>query len=95
MFRSDPSTGDYIEIGYDSLIKGVDHADRRRDPRPLYCARLDRSQVNGYAAVDYNSPATPHEEIARSIDVLHSTGTARFYPTVITGGPQNMDGFAA
>ncbi|MGH9720530.1 MAG: N-acetylglucosamine-6-phosphate deacetylase [Bryobacteraceae bacterium] len=52
-------------------------------------------QVNGFAGVDYNSPATPHDEIARSIEVLFSTGVARFYPTVITGGPDDMAGALA
>lgn len=49
-------------------------------------------QVNGFAGVDYNSPAAPHEEIARSIRVLFSTGVTRFYPTVITGSPEDMSG---
>ena len=47
-------------------------------------------QVNGFAGVDYNSGRTPHEEIARSIEVLFSTGVTRFYPTVITGAPDDM-----
>jgi N-acetylglucosamine-6-phosphate deacetylase len=47
-------------------------------------------QVNGFAGVDYNSGSTPHEEIARSLEVLFSTGVTRFYPTVITGGPEEM-----
>src|SRR6266404_3423549 len=49
-------------------------------------------QVNGFAGVDYNSAQTSHEEIARSIQVLFSTGVTRFYPTVITGGPEDMRG---
>ncbi|HOL73407.1 MAG TPA: amidohydrolase family protein [Bryobacteraceae bacterium] len=49
-------------------------------------------QVNGFAGVDYNFPAAPHEEIARSIRVLFSTGVTRFYPTVITGSPEDMCG---
>ncbi len=49
-------------------------------------------QVNGFAGVDYNDPRVPHDEIARSIRVLHSTGVARFFPTVITGGPEDMCG---
>jgi N-acetylglucosamine-6-phosphate deacetylase len=49
-------------------------------------------QVNGFAGVDYNSPATPHEEIARSVEVLYSAGVTRFYPTVITGAPEDMVG---
>ncbi len=47
-------------------------------------------QVNGFAGVDYNNAATPHEEIARSLRVLFSTGVTRFYPTVITGPPDSM-----
>ena len=47
-------------------------------------------QVNGFAGVDYNSPATPHEEIARSVQVQYSAGVTRFYPTVITGSPDDM-----
>ena len=30
-------------------------------------------QVNGFAGVDYNHPATPHEEIARSLGALFAT----------------------
>jgi N-acetylglucosamine-6-phosphate deacetylase len=47
-------------------------------------------QVNGFAGVDYNSPATPHDEIARSVQVQYSAGVTRFYPTVITGAPEDM-----
>ena len=49
-------------------------------------------QVNGFAGVDYNSPNTSHDEIARSVQVLYSAGVTRFYPTVITGGPDVMVG---
>ena len=49
-------------------------------------------QVNGFAGVDYNTPTTSHEEIARSMQVLYSTGVTRFYPTVITGAPDDMVG---
>lgn len=49
-------------------------------------------QVNGFAGVDYNDPASPPDEIARSIDVQRSTGVARFYPTVITGSREDMIG---
>jgi N-acetylglucosamine-6-phosphate deacetylase len=52
-------------------------------------------QVNGFAGVDYNSAATPHDEIARSMDVLFATGVTRFYPTVITGSPDAMRGALA
>lgn len=52
-------------------------------------------QVNGFAGVDYNSPATPLEEIARSIQAMHSTGVTGCFPTVITGSPEDMCGALA
>lgn len=48
-------------------------------------------QVNGFAGVDYNRPDAPHEQIARSIHALVATGVTRFFPTVITGAPGNME----
>src|SRR6185295_12382778 len=88
----DATSGEHVEISFDRVINGVDHL---IDPLPeasyVAPAWIDL-QVNGYAGVDYNSPVTPHEEVARSIGVLHSTGTARFFPTVITGTKENMVG---
>lgn len=42
-------------------------------------------QVNGFGGVDYNSPATTTEQVARSIAVQRKTGVTRLLPTVITG----------
>lgn len=47
-------------------------------------------QVNGFAGVDFNSPASTREEIARAIAAIFSTGVTRFFPTVITGDPASM-----
>ncbi len=49
-------------------------------------------QVNGFAGADYNSPSTSLEEIARSLEVMLTTGVTRCLPTVITGSPENMLG---
>ncbi len=49
-------------------------------------------QVNGFAGVDYNSPDTSAEEIARSIESQRSCGVTRFFPTVITGSQENICG---
>jgi N-acetylglucosamine-6-phosphate deacetylase len=49
-------------------------------------------QVNGFAGVDYNSPTAAQDEIGRSIRALFSTGVTRFFPTVITGSPEDMLG---
>ncbi len=47
-------------------------------------------QVNGFAGVDYNSAASSHEQIAHSIRAQFACGVTRFFPTVITGSPENM-----
>jgi N-acetylglucosamine-6-phosphate deacetylase len=49
-------------------------------------------QVNGFAGVDYCNPDAPQDEIARSLEVLFSTGVTRLFPTVITGSPEAMLG---
>ncbi len=49
-------------------------------------------QVNGFAGVDYNSPAAPLDEIARSVHVQRRSGVTRLLPTVITGSFENMSG---
>src|SRR6185295_10065430 len=93
------STNDFIEIQGDSLITHVN---------PVLDAHPEQSggsanqtwiapgfidlQVNGFAGVDYNSGSAPPEEIARSIRVMFSTGVTRFFPTVITGSPEDMLG---
>jgi len=56
----------------------------------MNCSGLIDLQVNGFAGVDYNSPAAAHEEIARSLRALFGTGVTRFYPTVITGSLPDM-----
>ena len=88
----DPSSGQYVDVEYDTVVGVVDSVvSPPSDPIYLAPGWVDL-QVNGYAGVDYNSPVTAHEEIARSINVLHSTGTTRFFPTVITGSRENMLG---
>ena len=89
----DVATGRTIEVDFSGTISSVRSIDSTGDMY-LAPAWVD-IQVNGYAGVDYNSPSTPHEEIARSIGVLHSCGVARFYPTVITGGSEDMRGALA
>ena len=59
-----PSTGEHIEIEFDSVIS---HVDPVLTPahRDVYVAPgfIDL-QVNGCAGVDYNSSSTPVEEIS-------------------------------
>ncbi len=87
----DVLTGRGVTVRFGSEIEAVSESDVV--PAALYVAPawID-IQVNGFAGVDYNDPHAPHDEIARSIQVLYSTGVARFYPTVITGAPDDMAG---
>jgi N-acetylglucosamine-6-phosphate deacetylase len=86
----DAATGSGIDVSFDGTIHSVRPAAGKPD-RWIAPGWVD-IQVNGFAGVDYNSPSTPHEEIARSVQVLYSCGVTRFYPTVITGGPEDMLG---
>ncbi len=89
----DPSSGEYVDVTFDAVIGGVDTLIRKpQGAVPFIAPGWVDLQVNGYAAVDYNSPVTPYDELARSVAVLHSTGTTRFFPTVITGTHENMAG---
>ena len=84
MRGKDVATGESLEVAFDASVRAVRSVD---GPEEVYLSPgwID-VQVNGFAGVDYNSAQTAHEEIARSIQVLFSTGVTRFYPTVITGG---------
>src|SRR5579863_1359140 len=83
-------SGSGIDVSFHDAIQLVRPAEA---PEDVYLAPgwIDL-QVNGFAGVDFNDPHTTHEEIARSIGVLFSTGVTRFYPTVITGSPEEMEG---
>jgi len=86
------STRDFIEIEGDSVISHVDPVLEAADNAAYIAPGFVDLQVNGFAGVDYNSPAAPLEEIARSIRAIFSTGVTRFFPTVITGSPEDMLG---
>jgi N-acetylglucosamine-6-phosphate deacetylase len=81
-------TGLPLEIEFDRTIRAI----RTGSPPSglMIAPAFIDLQVNGFAGVDYNSPHTSHEEIEQSISVIHSTGVARFFPTVITGPAADM-----
>src|SRR2546425_11002241 len=47
-------------------------------------------QVNGFAGVDFNDPATTPEAIARALDALRLTGVTRCLPTLITSSLEDF-----
>lgn len=88
----DPATGEKIEVSFGDLIQSVDPWLGAMDESVFVAPGWIDLQVNGFAGVDYNSPAAGHEEIARSIRAQFQTGVTRFFPTVITGSPADMAG---
>jgi N-acetylglucosamine-6-phosphate deacetylase len=85
----DATTGSGIEIGFENEVIASVRPSAERPGKWIAPGWVD-IQVNGFAGVDYNSPATPHDEIARSVQVQYSAGVTRLYPTVITGAPEDM-----
>jgi N-acetylglucosamine-6-phosphate deacetylase len=84
------STRDFIEIQGESLITHVDPVLHAPEDGIWIAPGFVDLQVNGFAGVDYNSAASPLEEISKSIRAMFSTGVTRFFPTVITGAPEAM-----
>jgi N-acetylglucosamine-6-phosphate deacetylase len=88
----DGGTGSAVELRFGQAIEGVDPLVTTPGGLAWLAPGFIDIQVNGFAGVDYNQPATPPEEIGRSIRALFATGVTRCFPTVITGGPQEMAG---
>ncbi len=88
----DVSTGENIDLSFKTSILSVEPALPASENASYLAPGFIDLQVNGYAGVDYNLPTAAHDEIARSIRVIFSCGVTRFYPTVITGSPENMAG---
>jgi N-acetylglucosamine-6-phosphate deacetylase len=86
----DAASGSGVRVSFDGAIQAVEPAAAAGDVY-LSPGWID-IQVNGYLGVDYNDPHCTPEQIARSIHMLFSTGVTRFYPTVITGSPEDMRG---
>jgi N-acetylglucosamine-6-phosphate deacetylase len=79
-----------VQVTFDETIRAIKTAEGQDGV--YVSAGLIDLQVNGFAGVDYNDPKCTGAEIARSIRMLFSTGVTRFYPTVITGSPEDMLG---
>jgi N-acetylglucosamine-6-phosphate deacetylase len=89
----DVSTGQWVVIEGGSVIQYADPLLSTAGLTDVWVApAFIDLQVNGFAGVDYNSPVAPHEDIARSVRAMFTTGVTRFFPTVITGAPEDMLG---
>jgi N-acetylglucosamine-6-phosphate deacetylase len=87
---TDISSGSPVRVTFAETISSVESGGTA-DGLYLSPGLID-IQVNGFLGVDYNDPKSAPEAIARSIRMLFSTGVTRFYPTVITGSPDDMLG---
>jgi N-acetylglucosamine-6-phosphate deacetylase len=86
----DVSSGASVEVAFERAITVVDHLIRPLNDEVFISPGWIDLQVNGFAGVDYNSASAGHDEIALSIRALFACGVTRFFPTVITGSPENM-----
>lgn len=81
-------TGENVTVRFGRTVEAIAPA---AAPAPhLLAPGFVDLQVNGFAGVDFNSPATSLADIARAIDAILATGVTRFLPTVITGPPGAM-----
>src|SRR5260370_32470993 len=85
----DVVTGEHIEISFGCVIDGVDPALSPAADSVFVAPGWIDLQINGFCGVDYNSPTASPQEIGRSIRAQFTTGVTRFYPTLITGPPQD------
>lgn len=85
-------SSDVLQVEYNRAITNADDL-IQPPPTDLYLSPgfIDL-QVNGFAGVDYNDPASSTEAIARSIQIMFQTGVTRFFPTIITGARDRMLG---
>jgi N-acetylglucosamine-6-phosphate deacetylase len=88
----DPSTGQPVEIFFSNVIAATEPLLPPSTVSTWVVPGFIDLQVNGFAGVDYCSPDTPVEEIARSIQAQFATGVTRLFPTVITGSYDDMAG---
>jgi N-acetylglucosamine-6-phosphate deacetylase len=88
----DAISGEPIVLEFDDVIQHLDPAFFQVPDDEYIAPGFIDIQVNGFAGVDYNSPESTHDEIARSLQAMFSTGVTRCFPTVITGDPESMLG---
>jgi N-acetylglucosamine-6-phosphate deacetylase len=85
-------TNAVVRVEYGNVIQGVDDLIQPPEVDEFLSAGFIDLQVNGFAGVDYNDPATPTDAIAASIRTMFATGVTRFLPTIITGSEDRITG---
>ncbi len=88
----DATSGALVEVSFDRWVQKVEFAAGQRGRARYLAPGFIDLQVNGYAGVDFCAPGASMRDIGRAIDAILATGTARIFPTVITGMPDTMLG---
>jgi N-acetylglucosamine-6-phosphate deacetylase len=87
------TTGDLTQVETDGLvIRAVDDWLTPSGVSNFLAPGFIDLQVNGFAGVDYNDPASTTEQIAHSIRAQFTTGVTKIFPTIITGSNERMAG---
>jgi N-acetylglucosamine-6-phosphate deacetylase len=81
-----------LKIDFDGALLAVDELLRPGETDAFIAPGFIDLQVNGFAGVDYNDPASTQDDIARSIKKIFSTGVTRFLATIITGSEERIAG---
>lgn len=87
-----PGSSAVLEVEYGVALLAVDELIQAPEVPEFLAPGFIDLQVNGFAGVDYNDPATGHEAIAQSIRTMFETGVTRFFPTLITGSEERIVG---
>ena len=85
-------TGAWVEVSGSDAIESVEEKIVAPERGHYVAPGFVDIQVNGFAGADYCSPSTPMELLEHSLSVQFSTGVTRLFPTVITGGREDMVG---
>lgn len=88
----DAVSGAWVEVAGSPAIQSVEELIVTPQQGHYLAPGFVDIQVNGYAGADYCSPATPMDRLEHSLNVQFSTGVTRLFPTVITGGREDMLG---
>jgi N-acetylglucosamine-6-phosphate deacetylase len=81
-----------LQIDFNAALIAVDDLLRPEPIDEFIAPGFIDLQVNGFAGVDYNDPASSHDAIAASIQKIFTTGVTRFLPTIITGSEERIVG---
>ncbi|MBI4889276.1 MAG: amidohydrolase family protein [Acidobacteria bacterium] len=85
-------TGAWLEVSGEGAIQSVEELIADPGTGTMLAPGFIDIQVNGYAGVDYCDPRASLEEIENSLNVQFGCGVTRLFPTVITGGREEMAG---